>query len=200
MISIPRPDLSIGLASDPGRKRIAEPNQDAVLVIPAEQGHPPLLMVADGMGGHAGGAEASRLVVAAVASHYRRAGRIDDVPGLLRECLQFALDTLVDHVASHPELAAMGSTAVLAVPQAGQVVVANVGDSRAYRLRYSKPPSPLAPKRSRFFNWFHRDDRIVENEEPVVETLQLTYDHSVVADLVRAGQFDSSAGLAKPAA
>ena len=198
MIPTQRLDLSIGLASDPGLKRITEPNQDTVLVIPAEQGHPPLLMVADGMGGHAGGAEASQLVVAAVASRYRQAGRIDDLPGLLQECLQFALNTLVDRVAGHPELDAMGSTAVIAVPQAGQVVVANVGDSRAYRLRYASPPPQPAPRRFSLFDWFHRDDPTVTEGKPNVEILQLTYDHSVVAELVRAGQLTPLQALQSP--
>lgn len=197
MRSTPQPDLSIGLASDPGRKRAAEPNQDTMLVIPEEQGHPPLVMVADGMGGHAGGAEASQLVVAAVASHYRQAGRIDDLPGLLQECLQFALNTLVDHVAGHPEFASMGSTAVLAVPQGGQVVVANVGDSRAYRLRYVRPAVQPAPRRFRLFRRSRRDDQ-TQVEEPTVEILQLTYDHSVVADLVRAGQLTPLQALQSP--
>jgi serine/threonine protein phosphatase PrpC len=201
MISTPRSDLNIGYASDPGRKRSSEPNQDSVLVIQAEQDHPPLFMVADGMGGHAGGAEASQLVVAAVGSRFRRSGRIDDLPAVLRECLQFAIDTLVDHVAGHPDLASMGSTAVIAVPQGGQIVIANVGDSRAYRLRYTSLPvaiPPPAPRRSRFFNWFRRKDPTGVEEESQVEVTQLSYDHSVVADLVRAGQLTPLQALTSP--
>ena len=77
--------LEIGTASDPGRKRRAEPNQDAILVIPAENNRPPLFIVADGMGGHLGGAEASRLVVEAVSSRYRQAEKTEDLPALLQE-------------------------------------------------------------------------------------------------------------------
>jgi serine/threonine protein phosphatase PrpC len=201
MIPTPRSDFEIGSASDPGRKRSSEPNQDSVLVIPAEQDHPPLFMVADGMGGHAGGAEASQLVVAAVASRYRRSGTIEDLPAVLRECLQFALDTLVDHAAGHPDLASMGSTAVMAVPQGGQIVVANVGDSRAYLLRYASVPVatlPPAPRRFRLFNWSRRKDPPIVEEETRVDVSQLSYDHSVVADLVRAGQLTPLQALTNP--
>ena len=192
------PALSIGVAIHPGRKRRDEPNQDAVLVIPEENGHAPLLLVADGMGGHAGGAEASRLVVEAVASRYHQAGRIDDLPALIQECLQNAFNALVKHVAGHPELVSMGSTAVLAVPKGGQVLIANVGDSRAYRLRYARSPVPPATRRSFLGNWFHRDKRTLFVEEPGVEILQLSYDHSVVADLVRAGQLTPLQALQNP--
>jgi PPM family protein phosphatase len=182
------PDWIIGKAIDPGRKRRDEPNQDAILVIPPENGHPPLLMVADGMGGHAGGADASRLVVEAVASRYRQAGRIEDPTALLQECLQNAFNALVNHVAAHPELEAMGSTAVLAVLLGDQVLVANVGDSRAYQLRYVGGLFPAASRHKSLFNWFRRDNRSVKEQESAVEILQISYDHSVVADLVRAGR------------
>jgi serine/threonine protein phosphatase PrpC len=182
------PNWIIGSAIDPGRKRRAEPNQDAILVIPPENGHPPLIMVADGMGGHAGGADASRLVVEAVTARYRQAGRIEDLQSLISECLQAALQAMLKHVAAHPELEAMGSTAVLAVPMGEQVLIANVGDSRAYRLRYVGQPSQPAPRRRSLFHWSRREDRSAKQQEPDMEILQVSYDHSVVADLVRAGQ------------
>jgi PPM family protein phosphatase len=198
MISTPLPDLEIGAAIHPGRKRSDEPNQDAILVIPPENGHPPLFMVADGMGGHAGGAEASRLVVEAVASRYRQAGSIEDLPDLLQQCLQNAFDSMEKYAAGRPELSSMGSTAVLVVPKGGQVVIVNVGDSRAYRLRYASSPVQPASRRSSLFNWFRREKQIVKDQEPSVEILQISYDHSVVADLVRAGQLTPLQALHSP--
>ncbi len=198
MKSNPLPVLSIGQASDPGRKRGGEPNQDAILVIPAENGHPPLFMVADGMGGHAAGDEASRLVVAAVATYYRQAGMTDNLTGLLQACLQFSLNTLMNHASDHPELASLGSTAVLAVPTAGQVFIANVGDSRAYRLRYKNSPGPIMPRKRGIFGWLHREKLRIAEEESAPEILQLTYDHSVVAELVRAGQLTPEQALQSP--
>jgi serine/threonine protein phosphatase PrpC len=198
MIPTSLPDLEIGAAIHPGSKRRDEPNQDAILVIPPENGHPPLFMVADGMGGHAGGADASRLVVEAVTSRYRQAGNIEDLPTLLQQCLQNASDLMEKFAAGRPELSSMGSTAVMIVPKGGQVVIANVGDSRAYRLRYAASTIQFAPRRSSLFNWFRRDKQIAKNQEPEVEILQLSYDHSVVADLVRAGQLTPLQALHSP--
>jgi serine/threonine protein phosphatase PrpC len=180
--------LTIGMASDPGSKRGTEPNQDSILVIPTEKDRPPLFMVADGMGGHAGGADASKLVVAAVASHYRSLHKVDNLSRILQDCLQFALQTLTDHVVEHPELASMGSTAVVAVPKDGKVVVANVGDSRAYRFRYKNLQGK--PQKTSGFRLFQRktNDTDATRIQPEVDIFQLSYDHSVVADLVRAGQ------------
>jgi serine/threonine protein phosphatase PrpC len=191
-------DLSIGVATDPGRKRRDEPNQDSVLAVPAEKGHPPLLIVADGMGGHAGGADASRLVTEAIAYRYRQAGKVDDLPALLRDCLQAAYNALAGHVTGHPELASMGSTAVLAVPNAGQVLIANVGDSRAYRLRYANPPDLPRSRKSLLATWFRRAKQPVKEQERAIEIHQLSYDHSVVADLVRAGQLTPLQALQSP--
>lgn len=150
------PLLEIGVATDPGRKRRDEPNQDALLVLPVEAERPPLLIVADGMGGYKGGAEASRLIVAQAAAHYRQADFPVDLPNLLRECLFAAHQALIERAAADPELASMGTTAALAVIDGEKVYAANVGDSRIYLLRGR-------------------------------EITQLSYDHSVVADQVRAG-------------
>lgn len=156
--SEPATNFDIGYASDPGRKRGGEPNQDAVSIEhPAEgQNIPPLLIVADGMGGHAGGAEASRLVIDAIHGHYRVTTEISDASKFLTECLDKALLALRDAAAQKPELTGMGSAIVLALLYPKKVVVANVGDCRAYLLHGKK-------------------------------MTQLSLDHSVVADQVRAG-------------
>lgn len=152
------PDYDIASLTDPGRKRRGDPNQDAVLVIPADaaRGLPPLLVVADGMGGHVGGAIASQKVVEAIADHYHQACHGSDFLILLGECLQAALEALQLHAATDPSLASMGSTAVLAVLDQGQVTVANIGDSRAYLIHGRA-------------------------------MTQVSFDHSVVGDQVRLG-------------
>ena len=61
-----RVQFEFGFACDVGRKRRREPNQDTVeVVLPAagERWHPPLLLVADGLGKYFGGAFASQLVI-----------------------------------------------------------------------------------------------------------------------------------------
>ncbi len=159
--------LEVGAATDPGRKRRGEPNQDALLVLPAEGERPPLFIVADGMGGYKGGAEASHLIVEQAAACYRQAGFPADLPDLLRECLFAAHRALIERAAADPELASMGSTAALAVISGGRVYAANVGDSRIYLLRGR-------------------------------EMTQLSYDHSVVADQVRAGALTPLQALRSP--
>jgi hypothetical protein len=73
-------DLQVGLASDPGR--IRDHNEDSSLALQfmlAQQGLPPLPMglfaIADGMGGHAQGEQASALAVRLAARY------IHDDPG-----------------------------------------------------------------------------------------------------------------------
>ena len=153
-----RAEYEIASQTDPGRKRRGGPNQDAILVLPADaqRGMPPLLAVADGMGGHVGGAVASAKVIEAIAGHYNQARQGADMLLLLGECLQAALDALHRHAAGEPSLATMGSTIVLGVVTDGQVWVANVGDSRAYTIH----------------------GRVMT---------QVSFDHSFVAEQVRLG-------------
>lgn len=129
---------AIGAQTDPGKKRREEPNQDHLLVLtsPVETGgRPPLLVVADGMGGHAGGAAASRIVAESVARVYQQAPGEQALPEVLQRCLQQAHQAVRQASQVNAELASMGSTAVLATLEEKRLVVANVGDSRAYLLR-----------------------------------------------------------------
>ena len=130
------PHFDIAYQTDAGCKRGGEPNQDRVLVLPADDARrqPPLLVVADGMGGHVGGAVASQKVVDAVGDHYRQAKPGRDPLMLLRDCLEAALEALRTHARMNPELEAMGSTVVAAILEAGHAAIANIGDSRAYLI------------------------------------------------------------------
>jgi len=92
-----------------------------------------LLIVADGMGGHAGGATASRVAVAAVESVFASSTDPPDVA--LRAALEQANREVHGEAQRDTELAGMGTTgvALLMLPD-GRAWVANVGDSRAYRM------------------------------------------------------------------
>lgn len=127
------PSWVIGTRTDAGKKRRGEPNQDHLLVVETG-GRPPLLIVADGMGGHAGGAAASRIVAETVARVYREAAQTTPLAGLLRQCLLAAHQAVRQAAEGDSNLASMGSTAVLAALEDSRLVVANVGDSRAYLL------------------------------------------------------------------
>jgi len=96
-----------------------------------------LLAVADGMGGVKGGEVASRITVETLMRAYR------DAPGAdLAEDLQNALVTANAMVhresVQHPELSGMGTTCTAAVVHGREVVVAHVGDSRAYLVRSNR--------------------------------------------------------------
>jgi protein phosphatase len=160
-------EWDFGFQTDPGQKRKGEPNQDAVLVLPANNGKAPLLIVADGMGGHLGGETASRIVVETIQQTYEQAPAPDDYGPLLANCLVEAHHALREHAAEHNEFESMGSTAVIVALEADKMIVANVGDSRAYLLRGR-------------------------------EMRQVNFDHSVVADQVRAGLLTSLEALHNP--
>ena len=129
-------DFDIAYLTDAGRKRGNEPNQDSLLVLPAEADRRlmPLILVADGMGGHVGGAVASRMVVEAIVARYQQSPPGEDPLVLLGDCLQSAVEALRLHADQNPQLASMGSTVVLAILGDGRASVANIGDSRAYLI------------------------------------------------------------------
>ena len=86
-------------------------------------------VVADGMGGHNDGEQASLLVARSLARRLPVVG-----PGKIVASVRAVNAELYAHVGENPSLAGMGSTAVgLAVYEAS-VAIFNVGDSRAYRV------------------------------------------------------------------
>ncbi len=88
-----------------------------------------LWVVADGMGGHAGGEVASRLAVDTVLAGLDGATRHEaTIIGAYGDAHRAVLD------AADGDLAGMGTTLVLAGRDGSDVLVANVGDSRAYLL------------------------------------------------------------------
>jgi len=93
-----------------------------------------LLVIADGMGGHAAGDTASRLVVAAFAPLNDRL----PAPDLLSDLVAAARegnDAIAEVVADNPELDGMGTTVTAMLFDGARVGMAHVGDSRAYLYR-----------------------------------------------------------------
>lgn len=124
----------IGTAIDPGIKRKDQENQDALAVVspPLWKGRSPLLVIADGMGGYQGGALASQLVIKALRRYYRWSSPFMDPAEVLRGGIRAAHAAIALAAKNDPALENMGSTVVAALLLADRVVVANVGDSRAY--------------------------------------------------------------------
>ncbi len=136
-------DLQVGLASDAGR--IRERNEDSSLALQfvvAQQGLPPLpvglFILADGMGGHAQGQQASALAVRLAARHIvnqvylpllSEAEEIAKrVP--INEVLEGSIE--IAHQAVMRRLPTAGTTMTIALTLGDGVYIAHVGDSRAY--------------------------------------------------------------------
>ena len=95
-----------------------------------------LFLVADGMGGHAGGDVASSLATQAVtAVADERFESIEIAQQRLVESVKNSAAELIEAVREHPDLAGMGTTVSALLRHNRQVVIAHIGDSRVYRLR-----------------------------------------------------------------
>lgn len=136
-----RVQFEFGSACDIGRKRKGEPNQDSVeVVLPGtnERWHPPLLLVADGMGRYFGGALASQTVARIFKQEFKQAEHPTDYPALLERCTQAAHQEIRAQGAKDEKFALMGSTVVAVTLEAQRVFLLNVGDSRAYIFRHKQ--------------------------------------------------------------
>jgi len=95
-----------------------------------------LFLVADGMGGHAGGDVASSLATQAVtAVADERFESIEIAQERLVESVKNSAAELIEAVREHPDLSGMGTTVSALLRHNNQVVIAHIGDSRIYRLR-----------------------------------------------------------------
>ncbi len=149
--------------TDLGLKR--EINEDAYLA----DSNINLFMVADGMGGHAGGNIASKMSVDIIRRQVRAARKSGDlfsqdavesespaVLKLLEGSIKEASAKIFEKSNHQPELSGMGTTVTLVLTHGRRAYVAHVGDSRLYRLRNG-------------------------------EFEQITEDHSLVNEQVKAG-------------
>ncbi|AFY79287.1 MAG: Stp1/IreP family PP2C-type Ser/Thr phosphatase [Hydrococcus sp. C42_A2020_068] len=119
--------------TDPGLLRSV--NQDNFYLDPEGR----FFIVADGMGGHAGGQEASQIAtkrIAAYLDEHWDSDMASDV--LLEEALKQANQGILEDQYDHPERGDMGTTAVVVAFRQNQPWYAHIGDSRLYRLRDSQ--------------------------------------------------------------
>ncbi len=123
--------LDCGMRTHPGRDPDKQVNEDAGLHRMTPLGY--LAVVCDGMGGHAGGQEASNLAVETIAREFERAGPHDDVKEVLRRSIELA-NAAVHALGHATPRARPGSTVVAIVASEAGVDVAHVGDSRVYRV------------------------------------------------------------------
>jgi PPM family protein phosphatase len=96
--------------------------------------HAHLLMVADGMGGHAVGELASKIAADTVCHTFFKI-RNTEVPAALKQAFETANATINERGSLNRDFARMGTTCTaLALCPLG-AVIAHVGDSRLYRIR-----------------------------------------------------------------
>ncbi|MFZ5439115.1 MAG: Stp1/IreP family PP2C-type Ser/Thr phosphatase [Myxococcota bacterium] len=133
--------VSAGL-TDVGRKR--NHNEDSYLIDEELQ----LYVVADGMGGHAGGGTASRIAVETIDQEMRAAQKQPDnpfggdtplqdspLPEYLRSAVEKACAAIFKAAQDDPRLAGMGTTTITLCVKGENAIFAHVGDSRAYLIR-----------------------------------------------------------------
>ncbi|PKN44399.1 MAG: serine/threonine-protein phosphatase, partial [Deltaproteobacteria bacterium HGW-Deltaproteobacteria-17] len=94
-----------------------------------------LFLVADGMGGHAGGQIASRLAAETVEKSLLSRSSGISPEQALQDALRAANSTIFEHGKSVPELAGMGTTCTAILRDGSRFHLAHVGDSRAYLFR-----------------------------------------------------------------
>lgn len=135
---------------------------------------PQLLLVADGMGGHAAGELASATAIATLASVRPSA---DETLAMdeLAECVNEIGDRIAATIADEPEFTGMGTTltgvlwlgAASGADRGSRIGIVHVGDSRAYRLRAD-------------------------------ELAQLTHDHTYVQTLIDSGRITEEEAAVHP--
>ena len=119
-----------------------------------------LFVVCDGMGGHVGGATASRIAVEQIIQHFK-AKRYPNIYQALHDALCRANIQIIGAANVEPSLKGMGTTACIVLVDGNDAYIAHVGDSRIYLYEDQK---------KRLF--------------------RITKDHSFVQSLVDMGQLD----------
>ncbi|WP_112276106.1 PP2C family protein-serine/threonine phosphatase [Lentzea terrae] len=120
--------LVLRYAARSDRGLVRSNNQDSVYAGPR------LLAVADGMGGHAAGEVASKVVIASLA-HVDDDEPGDDLLGKLRDAVAAGNGAISELVTSDPDLEGMGTTLTAILFAGNRLGLVHIGDSRAYLLR-----------------------------------------------------------------
>ncbi|CAN1210027.1 PP2C family serine/threonine-protein phosphatase [Tumidithrix helvetica PCC 7403] len=110
-------------------------NQDSYYIDPEGR----FFVVADGMGGHAGGEEASRIATQEIRAYLEIAWDQGETPQqLLQQAISKANLAIVADQNAHPIRGDMGTTVVIVIFKEAQPWYCHIGDSRLYRLRGAK--------------------------------------------------------------
>jgi PPM family protein phosphatase len=154
------PQFSYQMAALTHKGLVREHNEDAMYYAPEDR----VMLVCDGMGGHAGGHIASELAMQVVNTRLRMLRENDwldeeQVIDAMKHAIFEANDQILSMAREKRGLQDMGTTIAAAVYMNDRVVFGHVGDSRIYRIC----------------------DGTIE---------QLNEDHTLVAERIRAGTLD----------
>lgn len=111
------------------RGNVRKQNEDSCGVFEVPNGK--LYVVCDGMGGHAGGATASKIGVDSIANYFQQA-KYPDAKLALADALEYANLQIIDAANEMPSLKGMGTTACVLLIQGDEAWIAHCGDSRIY--------------------------------------------------------------------
>jgi protein phosphatase len=140
---------------------IRKRNEDFYRILAGKVGVPQIFIIADGMGGHSGGAVASQKAVNIIerALNNKKVWKDNESNALdiIIDAMQKANTGLFALANKEEELEGMGTTMIVSVFLNDKVYIGHVGDSRFYRIR----------------------DSIIE---------QVTLDHSLVEALISGGE------------
>ncbi len=120
--------------SDIGKVR--SENQDYFGAYETSDGH--LFIVCDGMGGHEGGAEASKIAVESIKEYYLNANQEKTIEQKLKEAIEYANLKIYEVSRQRNYSRGMGTTVTAVVVKDGWMFYAHVGDSRIYLFRDGK--------------------------------------------------------------
>ncbi len=110
-------------------------NQDHLYASLEPVGHlPNIFLVADGMGGHRAGDYASSCAVETILEEAESCEE-EDAARILSRAIRRANDVIACRAGEDERLAGMGTTVVAACIRRGELIAANVGDSRLYVIR-----------------------------------------------------------------
>lgn len=129
--------IRVAAATDVGRVRAV--NQDTAHAAAFRSGTAACLAVVDGLGGHAGGEVASAIAIDTIAAASAEALEAEDfhiatAGEALRAALSAAHAAIGERTAADPALTGMGAVAVVAWLTHEALLIAHVGDCRAYML------------------------------------------------------------------
>ena len=93
---------------------------------------PHIFAVADGMGGHAAGEVASKLLIGEIRKNLETLSSVTCDEKMLQQCITTANSIILSKSAENRTLAGMGTTASIICLQTDKVIWAHIGDSRIY--------------------------------------------------------------------